>query len=107
MSLSLPTTLYIYYHGNYLGNLYWIWRRHEKINDHTKTLEAQAILKVYNEIPKYSTRQMRKNVTSKVIYYRIANLIYNYQTNINLFIVFTFYKAFSISYSCNISRYHW
>lgn len=67
MSLSLPTTLYIYYHGNYLGNLHWIWKRKEEINDNTKTLEAQAILKVYNEIPKYSTRQMRKNIISKVI----------------------------------------
>ena len=86
MSISLPAMLYIYYHRNYLGNLHWIWRRHKEINDHTKTLEAQAILKVYNEIPKYSTRQMRKNVTNKVIYCKITNLIYNYQTNINSFI---------------------
>ncbi|GBB88536.1 hypothetical protein RclHR1_15070005 [Rhizophagus clarus] len=65
MSLSLPTTLYIYYHENYLGNLYWIWRRIEEVSDYAKTLETQAILKVYNEIPEYSTRQMRKNITNK------------------------------------------
>ncbi|CAG8773867.1 6840_t:CDS:1, partial [Funneliformis caledonium] len=51
MSLSSPTTLYIYYYGNYLDNLHWIWKKNEKINDNTKTLETQAIL--YNEIPKY------------------------------------------------------
>jgi len=87
ISLSLLTTLYIYYHGNYLGNLHWLWKSNIEINDDTKTSEAKAILKVYNEIPKYSTRQMRKNVTSKVIYYKITNLlIYNYQTNIYSFI---------------------
>ncbi len=39
-------------------------------------LEVQAILKVYNEIPKYSTRQIRKNIISKVICgKRIINII--------------------------------
>src|SRR6266496_4650075 len=30
MSLSLPTTLFIYYHGNYLGNLYWLWKSNKE-----------------------------------------------------------------------------
>lgn len=38
--MSLPT-LYIYSHGNYLGDLYWIWKRIEEVNDYTKTLELK------------------------------------------------------------------
>ena len=77
MSLPSSTTLYIYYHGNYLGNLHWIWKKNEEINDdNTKTLETQAILKVYNKIQKYSIHQTRKNIISKVICgKRIINII--------------------------------
>ena len=59
-------TIYRYYHGNYLGTLNFIWRRPEAIENIDRTKESQALLQVYEQIPRFSTRQMRKNVIDKV-----------------------------------------
>ena len=47
LELPFQTTLYIYYHGNYLGNLHWYWKQESEINDNNKTKDTQAIIEVY------------------------------------------------------------
>src|SRR5207247_10406807 len=69
MKLPFNITLYRYYSGNYMGTLNWIWKRPDVVESFDKTKESQALLKVHELLPKYSTRQMRKNVTNKVNYY--------------------------------------
>ena len=49
-----------------MGTLNWIWKRPDNIESSDKTKESQALLKVHELLPKYSTRQMRKNVINKV-----------------------------------------
>lgn len=66
MELPFNITLYRYYSGNYIGTLNWIWKRPDTVELFDKTKESQALLKVHESLPKYSTRQMRKNVINKV-----------------------------------------
>ena len=66
MELPFNITLYRYYSGNYIGTLNWIWKRPDAVELFDKTKESQALLKVHESLPKYSTRQMRKNVINKV-----------------------------------------
>lgn len=66
MELPFNVTLYRYYSGNYMGTLNWLWKRPDIVNSSDKTKESQALLKVHELLPKYSTRQMRKNVINKV-----------------------------------------
>ena len=66
MELPFNITLYRYYSGNYMGTLNWIWRRPDAVELFDKIRESQALLKVHESLPKYSTRQMRKNVINKV-----------------------------------------
>jgi hypothetical protein len=70
MELPFSVTLYQYYSGNYMGTLNWLWKRPDIIESYDKTKESQALLKVHELLPKYSTRQMRKNVINKV-YFRL------------------------------------
>ncbi|CAB4475660.1 unnamed protein product [Rhizophagus irregularis] len=70
MELPFSVTLYRYYSGNYMGTLNWLWKRPDIIESSNKTKESQALLKVHELLPKYSTRQMRKNVVNKV-YFRL------------------------------------
>ena len=58
-------TLYRYYHGNYLGTLNFVWKI-PSLDKRDKTKEAKNISTVYDQIPIYCTRQMRKNVINKV-----------------------------------------
>lgn len=61
-------TLYRYYHGNYLGTLNFIWKIPSITSAcQNKTKEAKNISEVYDKIPVYITRQMRKNVIQKVV----------------------------------------
>ncbi|PKY44371.1 hypothetical protein RhiirA4_458654 [Rhizophagus irregularis] len=54
--------------GNYMGTLNWLWKKPDIIEFFDKTKELQALLKVHKLLPKYSTRQMRKNVVNKILY---------------------------------------
>ena len=60
-------TLYRYYHGNYLGTLNFVWKI-PCLDKRDKTREAKNISAVYDQIPIYCTRQMRKNVINKVYF---------------------------------------
>ena len=66
MELPFNITLYRYYSGNYMGTLNWLWKRPDILESSDKTKESQALLKVHELLPKYSTRQMRKNMINKV-----------------------------------------
>ncbi|CAJ0824720.1 14777_t:CDS:2 [Entrophospora sp. SA101] len=57
-------TMYRYYHGNYLGTLNFVWKI-SQINEHDKNKETRNISKIYEEIPIYFTRQMKKSVINK------------------------------------------
>ena len=57
-------TLYRYYHGNYLSTLNFVWKI-PSLDKRDKTKEAKNISIVYDQIPIYCTRQMRKNVINK------------------------------------------
>lgn len=60
-------TLYRYYHGNYLGTLNFIWKTPDSISEQDKSQEAKMLTLANEMIPSYFTRQMRKNVTEKVL----------------------------------------
>jgi hypothetical protein len=49
-----------------MGTLNWLWKRPDIVDSSDKTKESQALLKVHELLPKYSTRQMRRNVINKV-----------------------------------------
>lgn len=69
MKLKVPFTLYRYYHGNYLGTLNFIWKVFDNPTERNQTFEAQAIAFANDMIPKFFTRQMKKNIAEKVLFY--------------------------------------
>ncbi|UZO26794.1 uncharacterized protein OCT59_019007 [Rhizophagus irregularis] len=76
MELPFNITLYRYYSGNYIGTLNWIWKRPDTVELFDKTKESQSLLKAHKSLPKYSTRQMRKNVINKYsLYTRLSPAI--------------------------------
>jgi len=50
-----------YHHGNYLGNLHFIWRIHSE--GHTCTDTVRVVDSIKPEIPKFHTRQMLKDAS--------------------------------------------
>ncbi|POG75717.1 hypothetical protein GLOIN_2v1769956 [Rhizophagus irregularis DAOM 181602=DAOM 197198] len=76
MELPFNITLYRYYSGNYIGTLNWICKRPDTVELFDKTKESQSLLKAHESLPKYSTRQMRKNVINKYsLYTRLSPAI--------------------------------
>ncbi|CAG8577073.1 6206_t:CDS:10 [Gigaspora margarita] len=60
-----------YYQGNYLGTINYIWRIPESDlsnNRQDETSKARMLARIYKEMPRYFTRQMRKNVLNKYSY---------------------------------------
>ena len=61
----MKVTIYRYHQGNYLGSwtLNYIW----KVPDQrSETENARVMACIQENLPKYFTRQMRKNVLNKV-----------------------------------------
>ncbi|PKY59933.1 hypothetical protein RhiirA4_483092 [Rhizophagus irregularis] len=59
-----------------LITLNWIWKRPDTVELFDKTKESQSLLKAHESLPKYSTRQMRKNVINKYsLYTRLSPAI--------------------------------
>lgn len=67
LNVDCTFTLYRYYHGNYLGTLNFIWKIPDSISEQDKSQDAQMLTLANEMIPSYFTRQMRKNVTEKVL----------------------------------------
>ncbi|UZO23562.1 uncharacterized protein OCT59_015896 [Rhizophagus irregularis] len=67
LNVDCTFTLYRYYHGNYLGTLNFIWKIPDSISEQDKSQEAKMLTLANEMIPSYFTRQMRKNVTEKVL----------------------------------------
>lgn len=59
-----------YAQGNYLGTITYIWKIPEsEITDEfqDETQKVRMLAKIHEGLPKYFTRQMRKNVLGKVL----------------------------------------
>ena len=61
-SLPFPATLYIYHHGNSLGNINYLWRRAGE-RDEEDVIKVVTSLK--EKIPIYSTRAMKREFTNR------------------------------------------
>ncbi|VDI23114.1 Hypothetical predicted protein [Mytilus galloprovincialis] len=60
MKLTFPVSIYTYQHGNYMGNLNFLWRIHDDENLRNDMKQLSAVEKLRKEIPIYSSRQVRK-----------------------------------------------
>jgi hypothetical protein len=66
LQLDFPVTIYRYHQGNYLGTLNYIWKVPLLADQRLETENARVISIIQESLPKYFTRQMRKNVLNKV-----------------------------------------
>ena len=66
LQLDIPVTIYRYHQGNYLGTLNYIWKVPTSPNDRDETKLTQTMASIQSLLPKYFTRQIRKNVLYKV-----------------------------------------
>jgi hypothetical protein len=66
LQLNFPVTIYRYHQGNYLGTLNYIWKVPILIDQRSETESAHIIAMIQENLPKYFTRRMRKNVLNKV-----------------------------------------
>ena len=99
-----------------MGTLNWLWKKSEIVDLFNKTKESQTLLKVYKLLPKYSTRQMRKNVINKVrcrffLFYIQLKFLNKNKIMINFYLfiilVFTIYTSIPCHIMYIISRPHW
>ena len=60
ITLPYPVSLWKYSQGNYLGNLYFIWKIPLNLSDRSDSMNIDTCAAIKQDIPKYSTRQMRK-----------------------------------------------
>lgn len=90
LCLSFPISIYRYHHGNYLGTKNFIWRIPIHNDNRSETRNSSVVTAILNNIHKYYTRQMRKNMLDKVNY-NIYNFIIFILQNNNLL----FYLVFS------------
>uniref|UniRef100_U9TRZ8 Uncharacterized protein n=1 Tax=Rhizophagus irregularis (strain DAOM 181602 / DAOM 197198 / MUCL 43194) TaxID=747089 RepID=U9TRZ8_RHIID len=61
LQLNVPVTIYRYYQGNYLGTVNYIWKVPVRSDHRSETENARIIAAINENLPKYYTRQMRKN----------------------------------------------
>ncbi|POG72960.1 hypothetical protein GLOIN_2v1773072 [Rhizophagus irregularis DAOM 181602=DAOM 197198] len=61
LPLNVPVTIYRYYQGNYLGTVNYIWKVPVRSDHRSETENARIIAAINENLPKYYTRQMRKN----------------------------------------------
>jgi len=66
LCLSFPISIYRYHHGNYLGTKNFIWRVPVHNYNRSETENNSVVTIILNNIHKYYTRQMRKNMLEKV-----------------------------------------
>jgi hypothetical protein len=66
LQLNFPITIYRYHQDNYLGTLNYIWKVPLLVDQQIETESACVMAIIQENLPKYFTRQMRKNVLNKV-----------------------------------------
>jgi len=66
LRLNFPVIIYRYHQGNYLGTLNYIWKVLLLVDQRSETENARVIVIIQENLPKYFTRQMRKNALNKV-----------------------------------------
>ena len=69
LQLNIPETIYRYYQGNYLGTMNYIWKIPLRNDHRSETENARVIMIINEDLPKYHTRQMRKNSLKKVRFF--------------------------------------
>lgn len=69
LCLSFPISVYRYHHGNYLGTKNFVWRVPVHNDNRSETRSNSVVTVILNNIHKYYTRQMRKNMLEKVNIY--------------------------------------
>ncbi|CAG8505300.1 11145_t:CDS:2 [Gigaspora margarita] len=74
VQLTFPIGVYRYYQGNYLGTINYIWRIPENEESNDETLKARMLAKIHEELPRYFTRQIKKNVLEKYSYIQKVTL---------------------------------
>ncbi|CAB4420652.1 unnamed protein product [Rhizophagus irregularis] len=65
LQFDVAVTIYRYHQGNYLGTLNYIWKVPSCFNDRDETKLAQIMASLQKLLPKFYTRQMRKNALHK------------------------------------------
>ena len=62
LKLSFPVDLYAYHHGNYMGNVNFIWKLPQELNKRSDDALIKAFTKVREVAKVYGTRQMVKEL---------------------------------------------
>ena len=58
--LSVPTQMYTYYQGNYLGNIHFVWKLPEEKELRSDDCVCRIVADIHKQLPKYATRAMRR-----------------------------------------------
>lgn len=83
LQLNFPVIIYRYHQGNYFGTLNYIWKVPLLADQRTETESTRVMAIIQETLPKYFTRQMRKNVLNKVrITKGFTNILFNYIINL-------------------------
>src|SRR3990170_6411787 len=69
IQLGVSICLYRYYCDNYLGTKNFIWKIPNNWNDRSETKNAQVLMTIREFIPRYFSREMRKNMLKKVFFF--------------------------------------
>src|SRR5688572_14605463 len=75
LQLDVAVMIYRYHQDNYLRTLNYIWKVPVYFDDRNETKLAQTMASLQKLLPKFYTRQMRKNALYKVFFYKF--LYYN------------------------------
>lgn len=65
LSTSMSLMMYVYPHGNYLGNIVFVWKVPDVQHDVDESQNARCISNLNSNIGIYATRQMHKDFIDK------------------------------------------
>lgn len=68
LQLHFPVSIYRYQHGNALGTQNFVWRIPDNPEDRDETEQACTISKLNEQMPKYSTRAMKRDYLNTYYY---------------------------------------
>lgn len=65
LKLPFPVMVYTYRHGNYVGNMTFVWRVPQELTDRNDEANIAAVQAVKPLLPVHSTREMRRDFIMK------------------------------------------
>ena len=68
IQLPYPVTLYVYRHGNYCGNVCFIWRRPVNKDEENDSQVVKIVADINSSIKVYGTRQLVKDLTHPFVH---------------------------------------